>query len=137
MPTVIDRAARTLAARNVPHTIAGDEVVAAPATADGFEVRLRMVHDRSFVVSFEQWRQTFDRAEDAYDCFEYGLSDSCRLKVVYRGDAPERWQVEKREFGMWAPGHAVTRRSWALWRPRRVEYRQNRVFTRPAQPVEP
>ena len=135
MPTVIDRAARTLTTLNLAHTIAADEIVVPAAGADGFEVRLRMANDRAFVVMFEQWRHDFDRAEDAYDCFEFGLSDSCRLKIVYRGGEPERWQVEKREFGMWAPGHAVTRRSWALWKPRRIEYRQNHVFTRPDEPA--
>jgi hypothetical protein len=129
MPTVIDRAARTLTNLNVAHTITGDEIVVAAAGADGFEVRLRMLSERGYRVTFEQWRHEFDRAEDAYDCFEYGLSDSCRLKVVYRGDVPQQWQVEKREFGMWVPGHAVTRRSWAFWKPRRVEYRQNLVFS--------
>jgi hypothetical protein len=132
MPSIIDRAVRTLSALNVAHTVAGDEIVVPRQSADGFEVRLRLVSERSYVVMFEQWRQDFDRAEDAYDCFEYGLSDSCRLKLVYRGDRPESWQVEKREFGMWAPGHVVTRRSFAFWKPRRVEYRQNRVFVRAA-----
>jgi hypothetical protein len=135
MPSIIDHAARTLTSLNVPHTSASDEIAVPAAAADGFEVRLSMRSDRSFVVMFDQWRHDFDRAEDAYDCFEYGLSDSCRLKVVYRGDAPEHWQVEKREFGLWVPGHVVTRRSWALWKPRRVEYRQNHVFTRPDEPA--
>jgi hypothetical protein len=128
MASVIDRAAHTLATLNVPHSLDGDEIVVPAASADGFDVRLQMLNDRSFVVMFERWRQDFDRPEDAYDCFEYGLSDCCRLKVVYRGAVPEAWQVQKREFGMWTPGHAVTRRSWAFWKPRRIEYRQNRVF---------
>ena len=130
MASIIDHAARTLTNLHVPHTVAGDEIVVPRQSADGFDVRLRLVSERSYVVMFDQWRQDFDRAEDAYDCFEYGLSDSCRLKLVYRGDRPESWQVEKREFGVWAPGHAVTRRSLAFWKPRRVEHRQNRVFVR-------
>jgi hypothetical protein len=128
MPSIIDRAIGTLTALAVPHTVNGDELVVPAASPDGFEVRLHLVSDRAFVVMFDRWRHDFDRAEDAYDCFEYGLSDSCRLKVVYRGDEPELWQVEKREFGMWSPGHPVSRRSWAVWKPRRIEYRQNRVF---------
>jgi hypothetical protein len=128
MATIIDRAVRVLTALSVPHAVHGDEIVVPASSPDGFDVCLRVVSDRAFVVMFDRWRHDFDRAEDAYDCFEYGLSDSCRLKVVYRGDAPRLWQVQKREFGMWAPGHVVTRRSWAFWKSRRAEYRQNRVF---------
>ena len=90
-----------------------------------------MVHDREFVVWYDQWQHTFDRAEDALDCFEYGLSDSCRLKITFRGDQPVGWHVEKREYGMWVPGHhPLKRRSLAFWRPTRVVYRQNHVFRR-------
>ena len=77
-----------------------------------------MVHDREFVVWYDQWQHAFDRAEDALDCFEYGLSDSCRLKITLRGDEPIIWHVEKREYGMWVPGHhPLKRRSLAFWRP--------------------
>jgi hypothetical protein len=38
---------------------------------------------------------------------------------------------------MWVPGHPVMRRSWAFWKLRRVEYRQNRVFTQPDPPTQP
>lgn len=79
-----------------------------------------------------------DRAEDAYDCFEYGLSDSCRLKITFRGDAPVARQVEKRECGLWVPGHhVVKRRTLAFWRPARTVYRQNQVFRRERTRQEP
>jgi len=128
MPTVIDRAVRTLTKLHVPHAVDGDRIRVPPADATAFEVRLQIVDDRAFLVECEGWRHDFDRPEDAYDCFEYVLSDNSRLKVVYRGDWPEVWQIEKREFGMWVPAHPVTRRSWAFWKPRRIEYRQNNIF---------
>jgi len=132
MPSVIDRAARTLRAIDGVVFDASDDTITVPPPADdGFVVRLRMVHDRQFVVWFDRWEQTFDRAEDALDCFEYGLSDSCRLKIVLRGDAPIVWHVEKREYGMWVPGnHPRKVPSLAFWRPTSVVYRQNRVFRR-------
>ena len=128
MATIIDRAVRTLTALGVPHRVAGDHIRVPTGDAGGFDVDLRIAGDRAFLVQCEGWSHDFDRAEDAYDCFEYVLSDSARLKVVYRGDVPEVWQIEKREFGMWTPGHPVRNRSWAFWKSRRVEYRQNRVF---------
>ena len=132
MPSVIDQAARTLGALDSVAFDAGQDAIAVPpASADGFAVRLQMVHDREYVVSYDAWQHTFDRAEDAYDCFEYGLSDSCRLKITLRGDEPINWDVERREYGMWAPGrHPRKRRSLAFWRPARIVYRQNHVFRR-------
>ena len=132
MASVIDRAVRTLRALESVAFDAGDDAIAVPPVSDdGFAVRLHMVHDREFVVSYDDWRHTFDRAEDAYDCFEYGLSDSCRLKITLRGNEPVSWHVEKREYGMWVPGHHPRRRrSLAFWRPRRIVYRQNHVFRR-------
>jgi hypothetical protein len=129
MPSIIDRAVRTLTALGVAHHVDGDAIHVPKTDAGGFDVRLQILGARAFLVSCDGWRHDFDRAEDAYDCFEYVLSDSARLKIVSRGDRPEVWQIEKREFGMWAPGHPVRRRSWAFWRRRRIEYRQNRVFS--------
>jgi hypothetical protein len=132
MPSVIDRAARTLRRIDgVAFTASEEEIAVLPASADGFVVRMWMVHDREYHVAYDRWEHVFDRAEDAYDCFEYGLSDSCRLRITLRGDAPVAWHVEKREYGMWAPGHRPLRRRLVpFWRPARVVYRQNRVFRR-------
>jgi hypothetical protein len=132
MPSVIDRAVRTLRALHGVAFDASRNVIAVPpATANGFAVRLQMVHDRQYVVFYDDWQHTFDRAEDAYDCFEYGLSDSCRLKITLRGDEPIRWHVEKWEYGMWVPGHHPRKRhSLAFWRPSHTVYRQNHFFRR-------
>lgn len=132
---MIAQAARTLdAIIGVVFDATDDTITVPPATDDGFLVRLRMMNDRAFVVWYDQWHHDFDRAEDALDCFEYGLSDSCRLKITFRDDKPIIWHVEKREYGMWVPGHhPLKRRSFAFWRPTTVVYRQNHVFKR--QPV--
>ena len=132
MPSVIDSAVRSLRAIDGAVFDATEHTITVPAVSDeGFPVRLRMVHDREFVVWYDRWQHTFDRAEDALDCFEFGLSDSCRLKITLRGDEPVVWHVEKREYGMWVPGqHPRKRRSLAFWRPARIVYRQNHVFRR-------
>lgn len=132
MPSVIDRAVRTLRAHDGVAFDASEHTITVPAASDdGFVVRLRVMHDREFVVWYDRWQRTFDRAEDAFDCFEYGLSDSCRLKITLRGETPVSWHVEKREYGMWMSGHRrVKRLSLAFWRPKRTVYRQNHVFRR-------
>lgn len=132
MASVVDRAVKALRSLDgVRFDVSDNAVEVPPASEEGFLVRLRIVNDRAYVVDYDGWRHEFDRAEDAYDCFEYGLSDSCRLKVTYRGDGPVAWHVEKREFGMWVPSaHRVRRRFVPFWRRARVVYRQNRAFRR-------
>ena len=132
MASVIVDAVRTLRAVDGAVFDANEHTITVPAASEeGFLVRLQMVHDREFVVWYDQWRHTFDRAEDALDCFEYGLSNSCRLKITLRGGQPLIWQVEKREYGMWVTGnHPLKHPSLAFWRPTRVVYRQNHVFRR-------
>ena len=68
MPSVIHRAVRTLRAIDGVVFDASEDAIVVPAASDGgFVVRLRMVSDRNFVVEYEGWQHTFDRAEDAYD----------------------------------------------------------------------
>jgi hypothetical protein len=105
-----------------------DSLTVPPAASDGFAVTLRVLGPRRFVVSYDGWSETFRRAEDAGDCFEFGLSDSCRLRVTLRGQSAVAWQIEKYEYGLWVPGRVVRRRLAPFWRRRRIERRQNRVF---------
>ena len=128
MASVIDRARKALSARGVTFDADVHSISVPAIDRSGFDVRLRVVESREFIVTYEGWFETFGRAEDAYDCFEYGLSDSCRLRVTYRGTLPVAWQIEKRDYGVWMPGRIVRRRLVPFWRPARVERRQNRVF---------
>jgi hypothetical protein len=126
--SVIDRARKALSARGVAFDADANAITVRAADATGFDVSLRVVEPRRFVVSYEGWFETFGRAEDAYDCFEYGLSDSCRLRLTFRGATAVAWQIEKRDYGVWMPGRVVRRRLAPFWRPARIERRQNRVF---------
>jgi len=130
MPSVIARATRTLdTIGGVDYTATPSTITVRPKDPDGFVVTLVVEHARAFVVSYDRWQRAFDRAEDAYDCFEFGLSDSCRLQVTYRGEDAVAWHVEKREYGMWVPSsHPASRLSLKFWKPRRMVYRQNRLF---------
>jgi len=129
MASVIDRARKTLSARGVAFDAGADSITVPAADPDGFAVTMRVIDSRTFVVEYEGWFETFGRAEDAYDCFEYGLSDSCRLRVTFRGARPVARQIEKRDYGVWMPGRLVRRRLVAFWRPARMELRRNRVFS--------
>ena len=132
MASVIDRAATALTRLGgVPFTSSDVELSVPSMTDDGFEVSLNVAGPRRFLVRYDNWHQVFDRAEDAYDCFEYGLSDSCRLRVTYRGTTPVECCIERRQYGLWVPGRAIARRLSPFWRSRRIVHRQNRVFTAP------
>jgi hypothetical protein len=126
--SVIDRARKTLETLGVTFDADATRIVVVAEEPSGFDVTLRVIGPRKFVVSYEGWFQAFDRAEDAYDCFEYGLSDSCGLRITFRGRMPVAWQIEKREYGVWMPGRSVRRRVMPFWRAARIERRQNRVF---------
>ena len=100
-----------------------------PASDEGFPVRLRMVHDREFVVWYEGWQHTFDRAEDALGLLRVRAVGQLPPEDHAPRRRPVGWQVEKREYGMWVRGtHPRKRPSLAFWRPLRVVYRQNHFF---------
>jgi len=126
--SVIDRAVKALPADGVRFEATPRTLTVPPATDDGFPVVLVVRSDRQFEVQGEGWTERFDRAEDAYDCFLFLLSEESRLKVTLRGTNAVGWQVEKREYGLWVPAHPVRRRLVPIWRPARTVWKQNHVF---------
>jgi hypothetical protein len=125
---LIDRALRRMSRRGeVPHSRTPTTLTIHPSRPGGFPVRLAIRRGRPHV-SFERWSRAFTRNEDALDCLEFGLSDSCRLAVEYRGRWPVAWTIESREHGCWSARHRVSRWLRPFWGTRRMEYRQNRVF---------
>ncbi len=130
MATVIDRARKALAAYpGIAHDSSSRRIVVPPANREGFTVSLEILGEREFRVQYDGWHHRFSRAEDAYDCFSFGLSDSCRLRVTKRGDTPVAWQIEKKEYGLWVPGRRIARRVVPFWRALQVVHLQNLVFT--------
>jgi hypothetical protein len=126
--TVIERAVKALPADGLRLETTAQALTVLPATDDGFPVVLLVHGDREFEVQGEGWNERFDRAEDAYDCFLFLLSEQGRLKVTMRGTTAVGWQVEKREYGLWVPAHPVRRRLVPLWRRAHTVWKQNHVF---------
>ncbi|HEX7087343.1 MAG TPA: hypothetical protein VF198_13335 [Vicinamibacterales bacterium] len=132
---VIERARRRLSAfPEVRFDATSRRIVVPAAGPENFTVSLEVAGDREFHVRYDGWHHGFSRAEDAYDCFEFGLSDSCRLRVTLRGETETAWQIEKREYGMWVPGRRIARRWVPFWRRARTVWRQNRIFTTASRP---
>jgi hypothetical protein len=54
------------------------------------------------LVSFLGWHETFGIAQEAVDCFGFGLSKKCRLQVWKKGSFQYKWIVEtQNENGLW------------------------------------
>jgi hypothetical protein len=105
----------------------GDSVCIFPASTSGFSVGMKTDRGR-FEVYFDGWHEHFDNEEEALDCFAFGLSDQCRLKIVRRGNIACSWTVESRSGGEWTEDSTVGLLFIPFWRTKRVEYRQNTVI---------
>jgi hypothetical protein len=98
-----------------------------PQDDAGFPVSLQ-VTDAGFTVHFAGWHEDFASPEEALNCFAFGLSSACRLRVVYRGSMPTKWIVEAQRDGAWVADSETGLLLVPFWRPRRVVYLQNRLL---------
>jgi hypothetical protein len=67
----------------------------------GFRVWIREHGDRS-TVGFEGWHEEFTDADTALNCFAFGLSTACRLRVFRCLGTDYKWQVLVQVDGEWA-----------------------------------
>ena len=98
------------------------------ASETGFPVGLEIHGDR-FVVSFDGWHEEFESKEEAVNCFAFGLSSDCRLRVVYRGSTPTRWSVEYKQDHSWIKDSETGLLLVPFWRSSRVVYLQNDLLS--------
>ncbi|MBK6980714.1 MAG: hypothetical protein IPH30_03675 [Betaproteobacteria bacterium] len=104
-----------------------NSITVLPLDSAGFPVSIH-VADEEVVVAFAGWHEHFESAEEALDCFAFGLSRECRLKVFTRGGFAYRWTVESLENGNWAEDSTTGLLFFPFWRRREVVYFQNRVI---------
>lgn len=101
-----------------------------PASSDGFGVQLS-AGSNSYVVSFEGWHDDFDREDDALNCFAFGLSSECRLKVWSFAGFDYKWTLEHFEDGAWIEDSTVGLLVVPLCK-RRFRYLQNNIILSPS-----
>jgi hypothetical protein len=77
-----------------------------PALSDGFIVQLRAGLN-TYEVSFEGWHEDFGSEEEALNCFAFGLSTKCRLKVWSFASFDYKWTVEHNQDGAWLEDSTV------------------------------
>lgn len=107
-----------------------DFIEAVPSTVDGFSVSLAN-EGIYFTVTYDNgWHERIQSAKDALNCFGFGLSEMCRLKIFLAGSAPSKWTVEYGEGDKWIEDSTTGLFFFPYWRERHTIYRQNRITTR-------
>ena len=103
-----------------------------PAAEDGFVVTLTESSDH-WTVSYDGWHEEFSLEDVALECFAFGLSSACRLRVEYQGERAVKWTVEELSTdGAWVTGDTTALSHPFFWGQPRVRYFQNRLL-----PVDP
>ena len=113
----------------VTYSSMDDSITVEPRDEKGFAVALS-VGPKDIIVSSDFWHEHFDKDEEdkALDCFAFMLSDSCRLRIEYRGEKPKRWTVESFENGQWVGDSTTGLFNFNFWSPTRTEYFQNNLI---------
>src|SRR5262249_26725421 len=66
----------------------------------GFQVWAEEGQNR-YTIGFEGWHEEFTDVGEALNCFAFGLSTACRLRVFRRGGMDYKWQVLHEVDGRW------------------------------------
>lgn len=106
---------------------AGEWIRYVPSLKTGFSVEFHLDVDR-YVVAYEGWHEHFQDAEEALDCFAFGLSDSCRLKTMLRGGSEHKWTVETLQDGAWVSHSETGLMFYRFWCAPQTTVRQNRLI---------
>lgn len=85
-------------------------------------------NDGSYTVGFEGWHEEFSDSEEALNCFAWGLSNECRLKVTARGGKAHRWVAQYLENDQWINSSATGLIFFPFWLRAKISYKQNAVI---------
>lgn len=130
--SIVERIVDQLRSRHphVAYRVSGQEISVEAQSPDGFAVTVSEAAGE-WVVSFDGWHDHFAPEDEAFNCFGFGLSDQCRLKISYRGDYAYRWTVQVRSGEQWVNERTSCLLFVPFWRKHRVEYRQNTIIHTP------
>jgi hypothetical protein len=113
---------------NARYSVERDTITVEATDSNGFSVWLSDNKPR-YTVGYDGWHDEFDNEDEALSAFAFGLSEDCRLKVVWRGDTECAWIVEGRdETGQWISDSTTSLLFTAFWRKKTTTYRQNRLI---------
>ena len=99
-----------------------------PKTPEGFTVSLH-IDEEEFTVSYgDGWHGHFSSEKEAVNCFYFGLSNKCRVKVLQRGNLTYKWIVEYIDEGIWNFESGTGLLFFPFWRKKEITILQNNVL---------
>ncbi len=109
----------------VEYELNGGSITVIGKNKNGFPVTLTTNRNGNFTVAFDFWHEKFDNENDALNCFAFGLSKDCRLKLTKKGNRPIKWTVESNENGIWKEGSTTGLINLSFWKKSKFEFFQN------------
>lgn len=100
--------------------------------SDSFEVYM-FRSGSEFTVGFDGWHEHFTSEDEALNCFAFGLSQDCRLKVVTRGSKECRWTLQFLEDGAWKDDTETGLMFVPFWKKAKIAYRRNEIRKKRAE----
>lgn len=104
----------------------GGSIVVMPSQEGGFPVSF-IVEGNEFVVYFDGWHERFSDAQEAINCFAFGLSQECRLVVYKRGGMTYKWTMQYIDKERWIDDSSTGLLFFPYWRKRESVVLQNRL----------
>ncbi len=80
------------------------------------------------MVGYDAWHELFADPEHALECFAFGLSSTCRLRVHSRGSFEYKWTVEVKHGEAWVEDSTTGLIFYPFWRREQIRYRCNTVI---------
>jgi len=104
--------------------IGNNYIIVYPETKDGFQVRIDEKSSK-YILSFNGWHEEFNNPDEALNCFAFGLSSECRLKVYTRGDFEYKWEIQSLKDNQWISDSETGLLFSPFWKKKKIKYLQN------------
>lgn len=100
-------------------------IILKPVDKDGFTVSLTVNRHNNYTVAYDYWHEEFENEDEALNCFAFGLSSECRLKITKRGNRAYKWTVEYKDSDNWKTDSTTGLFNFVFWKRKKIEYLQN------------
>jgi hypothetical protein len=98
-----------------------------PHSPTGFRVWIRE-RGGEWTVGFEGWHEEFTDEDKALNCFAFGLSTACRLRVFRCLGTDYKWQVLRQVDGKWVAESETGLLIPTFWLPKKERELQNDII---------
>ena len=112
----------------IRYTVDDNRIIVEAASPKGFSVWM-VEREQGITVGFDGWHEAFDNVDGAVNCFGFGLTDLCRLKVVRRGKMICSWTAEMKEGEVWVGCGTTGLFFVPFWKRKSIDYLANSMIT--------